>query len=105
VLRFFGPIETNAQRVFAYSLVTQAEVKVAASLAPAFEIASALSMGARAGLFNSLSYTALTNVVSPYLLASAAVQFVHVVGATEKAVIFRPGSIRTNPWNILHGSQ
>lgn len=79
----------------------QAEVRVAASLAPTFTLVSSLAMAAKAGLLSNSSYADLASVLTPHLLDSPSVQYVRVVGATDLAATLRAGSLHDTSLHVL----
>jgi hypothetical protein len=95
--RYYRAIEPDGQRLLVLKRMLQAEVKVAASLAPAFRIVSTLAFAARSGVLNvSSPYTSLPNVLAPELHAGPAVNFVQVVGnvpSMSRMTVLRPGSL------------
>jgi hypothetical protein len=100
IMRYLGVVETDAQRIFAQNMMLQAEVKIAASLAPAFELMSSLAMGARAGLFNGSSYAPLMHAIAPHMLANPSVKYVRVAGVTKFPALIGPGKIHNTSFPI-----
>lgn len=93
-MRYYSPVELDSQRLLVQKVMVQTEAAVAAQLAPAFRVVSALALGARAGLFNMSSpYASVTNIVAPEMLAGPSVLFVQVDGASEKSIYLRPGQM------------
>lgn len=94
VARFYQVLEPEGQRHITLKFLLQTEVKLSAAIAPAFKVASSLALSAQAGLINtSQPYFSLGNLLSNDLLAAPTINFVHVVGMTERAALVRPGTI------------
>lgn len=92
--RYYTAVEVDGQRLLVLKLMLQTEVKIAASLAPAFRAVSSLALAARAGVLNTSNpYTSLSNILAPEFNAGPGINYVQVVGAGDLATLLRPGTI------------
>jgi len=92
--RYYTAIEPEGQRLVVMNLMLQAEVRVSASLAPAFRAVSSLALAARAGVMNaSEPYSSVSNILAPEINAGPSINYIAVVGAGDRMALLRPGDI------------